>query len=150
MKEIKTIVKERVAKPIEYEEKEVEKIVYEAEDGAQFYDKKDCEAYTQRKNLLSKLKIVDTCDYNIMPEDLYTVYFESPEDLMEFINYKYSRCRIINNNPLIFPQYYCFEFSSGGDYQDSVYVYSESNLKEWFKSIDKLRKELYENNTHIR
>jgi len=143
MKEIKTIVKERVAKPIEYEEKEVEKIIYEAEDGAQFCDKKDCEAYIQRKNLLSKLKIVDTCDYNIMPEDLYIVYFKSSEELNEFVYYKYSNCRIINNNPSIFPQYYCFEFSyGGGDYPDSVYVYNESHLKEWFKSIDKLRKEL--------
>jgi hypothetical protein len=152
MKEIKTIVKERVAKPVEYEEKEVEKIIYEADDGKQFNNKKDCEKYSnilERETFLNTLKIIDVDDYGTMPENLLIVYFAESEHFAKFIKYRYSGCEVHDAQFLVFPQYYGFGFVGGGDYRDSVFVYDEVQIKEWFNSMDNIRKELYENNTGI-
>lgn len=136
MKKIITKQKERVVQPIQYIEKEVEHIYYEAEDGKKFEDKKSCVAYEKQLHFFKKTKKLDLYKYEFLPENGELYYLETEEDWETLKTYKgttlreYSSSNIRNpSRDLTFPQWVLFENFSGGDYSDTHYYFFEDEIK---------------------
>ncbi len=136
MKKIVTKQKERVVKPIQYIEKEIEHIYYEAEDGRKFDDKKSCVAYEKQLLFFKKTKKLELYKYEFLPENGELYYLETKEDWETLKTYNRTTVREYSSNnipnpekDLTFPQWVLFENISGGDYSDIHHYYFEDEIK---------------------
>ena len=148
MKEIKTIIKQKVVKvPAVFEEKEVEKIIYEAEDGSQFEDKDQCKSHSEtlkRKAFIDSLDVIDFSVYEVFPENFKVAFIKSEDELNTFISYQFGNYLDITKiyNEATYPQYFGFSYNDGGDYRSSLYIYNEQDIKQIFNGLDEIRGKL--------